>query len=162
MACFIIFAARLWAALRQAEGQIAWMSAVALASAVLFSAAGLGALAAERAIDVRAGHGLDAPAAVAFVTLNGTFFSLFGVFTALFLGAAAVVVLRTRALPAWLGWSAAAIALTRIGGEFAPAGAIAESVNFLFIFWVLATSIVLLLRPERAHATERAAAAMNR
>jgi hypothetical protein len=160
MMCFGIFAARLWATLRQAEGQVAWISAITLASAVLFSAAGLGALAAERAIDIRAGNGLDASAAVTLVTLNGALFSLFGVFAGLFLGATAVVVLRTRALPAWLGWSAAAIALVRLVGEVPLAGALAEGVNYLFIFWLLATSVTLLVRKEMT--AGRVAVAVNR
>ncbi len=162
MMCFLIFAARLWATLRQAEGQVAWISAITLASAVLFSAGGLGALAAERAIDIRAGHGLDASAAVALVTLNGAFFSLFGLFTALFLGASAVVVLRRGALPAWLGWSAAAIALARLAGEVPLAGALGQSANFLFIFWVLAASVTLLVRTEMTPSAGRVAVAVNR
>ena len=73
---------------------------------------------------------------------------------AMFLGAAAAI-LTTGALPRWLGWLAAATAVlllislavvfqTTIEGVVG----IAAFVGFLlFMVWVLATSVVLLLRP---------------
>jgi hypothetical protein len=75
---------------------------------------------------------------------------------AMLLGAT-LAILTTRALPRWLGWLAAATAalqLIALAGVFQTTVegvvAIAALVGFLlFLVWVLATSVVLLLRPGR-------------
>jgi hypothetical protein len=75
---------------------------------------------------------------------------------AMFLGAT-VAILTTRALPRWLGWLAAATAvlqLISLAGVFQTTvegvvGIAAFSGFLLFLVWVLATSVVLLLRPGR-------------
>lgn len=70
---------------------------------------------------------------------------------------ATVAILTTRALPRWLGWLAAATAvlqLIALAGVFQTTiegvVGIAAFIGFLlFLVWVLATSVVLLLRPGR-------------
>ncbi len=154
MLFIILFVARVWATLRRAEGNPAWLSATALVAGVIFNAASLGATAAERAIDLGAGHGLDVSAAVGLVDLNGAFFRL-GAFAALlFLAAVAAVTLRWHALPAWLGWSAAVIATLILVGQAIGTGRLGQGAAFLFVFWMLATSVVLLIRPEPSRVSE--------
>lgn len=66
-----------------------------------------------------------------------------------FLAAIAAIILRSRVLPAWLGWSAAAIAPLLIinafdlGSEFGPA-------FILFLLWTLISAIILLRRAVTA------------
>jgi hypothetical protein len=68
--------------------------------------------------------------------------------------ATAALIVRSGALPRWLGWSAAAIAPLLIanafdlGAEFGPA-------FILFLLWTLVTAIVLLRRAvaDVAHAS---------
>ncbi|HYH77156.1 MAG TPA: hypothetical protein VD841_06605, partial [Arthrobacter sp.] len=75
---------------------------------------------------------------------------------AMLLGAT-LAILTTRALPRWLGWLAAATAvlqLISLAGVFQTTiegvVAIAALAGFLlFLVWVLATSVALLLRPGR-------------
>ena len=67
---------------------------------------------------------------------------------ALFLGATATVVLRRHALPGWLAWSAAAIALANLAGLAVPTADIGQIASTIFPPWILVTSIVLLRRPE--------------
>ncbi len=59
---------------------------------------------------------------------------------AIFLLATAAAILRTRALPVWLGWSALVLGVLALAG---PLGAIAFLIAPL---WTLVTSIVLLRR----------------
>ena len=80
------------------------------------------------------------------------------------MAAVAASVLRTRALPAWLGWSAAVTAVLLVANsldlasDFGPA-------FLLYLLWVLAAAIVLLRRamtvpsPSGARAPQRFASA---
>ena len=67
--------------------------------------------------------------------------------SAVFLAAAAVLVLRTRTLPGVLGWAAALVALVNLGGGSVPASPLSSFPNLLIWLWALAVSIALLVRP---------------
>ena len=78
---------------------------------------------------------------------------------AVFTGAATLVAFRHNALPRWLAWLGAAVALTSpIGalgilvdtGPFASDGVF--STPLLFLLWVLGLSIVLIQKAGRVHA----------
>jgi hypothetical protein len=78
---------------------------------------------------------------------------------AVFSGAATLVAFRHNALPRWLAWLGAAVALTSpIGalgilvdtGPFASDGVF--STPLLFLLWVLGLSIVLIQKAGRVHA----------
>jgi hypothetical protein len=78
---------------------------------------------------------------------------------AVFSGAATLVAFRHNALPRWLAWLGAAVALTSpIGalgilvdtGPFSSAGVF--STPLLFLLWVLGLSIVLIQKAGRVHA----------
>lgn len=66
-----------------------------------------------------------------------------------FLAAIAAIILRSRVLPSWLGWSAAGIAPLLVanafdlGSEFGPA-------FILFLLWTLISAIILLRRAVTA------------
>ena len=69
------------------------------------------------------------------------------------MAAAAIVILRTRALPRWLGWMAALIAPALLvngmflDAEFGPA-------FLLFLLWTAIASVVLILRAGDPRAAE--------
>jgi len=142
----LVFAARLWLTLRRAEGAPGWLSAAAFGAALLMIAAGAGAVASEYAIALGAGHGLDVQGAGALHFLNMAFYVSIWGSSALFSGAIAVVGLRGRALPRWLGWSAAAIAVANLAGLAVPTADLAQIPPLFFRLWLLAVGIALLRR----------------
>jgi len=146
----ILFAARLWARLRRAEGDPGWLSMAALAGFILGIAASFGDKVAFYALAVQAGHGLDVEEAmtlggIAMASFNLAFFYI----TILFVGCAAVVGLRTHALPTWLSWGGAVIAVLNLVSLLVPPTIAIPQIGFpLFFLWLLAASLVMLVRPE--------------
>jgi hypothetical protein len=145
---FIVFAARLWATLRRAEGDPGWLSLAAFGSALTFAAMTLVAFSLAGTATYWAGHGLDAQISLALGQVGFASYVLTWAVGALFLGAAAVVVLRTGALSRWLGWSAAGIAVASLAAVAVPISGPAQLPAFLFLFWIVAVSIVLMRREE--------------
>ena len=141
-ALFTWFLGSLRARLAAAEGPIAPLTAIAFGAGVamtplvaLLPAADMaGALSHEE---------LDVSAAVAIHNLSEAFFFGAEYLCAAFLAATALAVLRTRALPRWLGFAALAIALVLL---IAPIGWVA--MIFAFPLWVLATSFLLWREPR--------------
>jgi hypothetical protein len=148
------FLVHLWSVLRSRDGAGEWLPVVALCAgllAVVIKVFSVIPTAVARLDDPNPaiGDSLERVGEVAFiVTLQPL---------GLCLAAVAAVVLRTGALPAWLGWTAAATSPLLIVNGFAL-----ESENgpafLLFLLWTLLASIVLLRRamapaPAVAHAT---------
>jgi hypothetical protein len=146
----IVFAARLWARLRRAEGSPGWLSIAALAGFVLGIAASLADKIAFSALAAQAGHGLQAQEAitlrdVAMASANLGFLYI----GLLFMGCTAVVGLRAHAFPRWLSWGAAAVALVNLVSLLIPPTIALPPLGFpLLFFWLLAASVVMLVRPE--------------
>jgi hypothetical protein len=77
--------------------------------------------------------------------------------TLLLVGAWTAAIIRSRALPSWVGWSFIAVGVVHVGalvsvartGVFAPEGVFAIGAPALYETWQAAVSIVLL-RPNRA------------
>jgi hypothetical protein len=145
-----VFAARLWARLRRAEGSPGWLSMAALAGFILGIAASLTDKIAFSALATQAGHGLEVPEAitlrdVTMVSANLGFLYI-GI---LFLGCAAAVGLRASAFPPWLSWGGAAIAVVNLVSILVPPAIAFPRLGFPLVFlWLLAASLVLLVRPE--------------
>ena len=152
LAAFVlfVFAARLWVRLRRAEGDPAWLAAIALGAQLGWLCLTLISLAAEAAIYVRAGQGADVTIALTLNDLQRTTYFMSWALTALFLGATAAVALGAHALPRWLGWSAAGIAVLVGVALLAPTSDLAQNTTFLVVFWIAAASIVLLRQGEEA------------
>jgi hypothetical protein len=141
---FLWFLGSLWATLRRAEGEPAWLSLVALASGLMIvatvSAGGGWSLAV-----FRRDEGLDPELArLLFDQGNFAFANAWAMLASLSL-ATGVVIIRTRALPHWLGWAGVLIA----GGLLAARAVWASSglvfVPFIFCYlWLIAISIVLI------------------
>lgn len=140
---FILFIARLWATLRQAEGQPAWLSVTAFAAGLLMVVAGLGDKIAYQAIVVAAEARVEAQEAVPLFHLVSGSFLLFQAFAGFFLVATGIATLRTGAFPRWLEWAAIVIGLLGLGTIPVPPAAVGV---FPFLVLALAALSVVLLR----------------
>jgi hypothetical protein len=140
---FVFFLGVLRSTLHAAEGAIARLSAVAFGGGIVLTIGVLSFAGFTFTLGDVADDGLTPQAAQALNALNSDFFFPVAVGVATLLIATSIASLVTRALPAWLGWSALVIGIVALtpGGFFA----------FLaFLLWTVATSIVLW----RARATE--------
>ena len=151
---FVPFLASLWSVLCAADGADGWLPATVLGAGVLAVAVKLVSVLPEVVL-LQGGLGpaqrdvlqrlADAGFIVAMLPLG------------VCMAAVAASVVRTRALPAWLGWSAALTAVLLVANsldlasDFGPA-------FLLYLLWVLAAAIVLLRRAMTAVAPAGVAA----
>jgi hypothetical protein len=89
---------------------------------------------------------LDATGASIFFGLSNGIFVVSWSAIAACLAASGFGAISTRALPPWLGWSAVGIGIGMLLASAAPLSAIWFFPYFLFFIWVLATSVVVLIR----------------
>ena len=153
----VVFIGRLWAHLRRAEAGDGWLSTTAFGSALAAIAVLLaGHLSAQGAAFYTGRHGAGSRTVASLLDFSAFAQASSSMLLAVFLGATALVVLRHAALPRWLGWFAAVVALAfpltlPFPNDFA------DLPVMLFVLWVVAASVVLLRRGE--HASTAAAAA---
>lgn len=149
---FIPFLGYLFSVLRRAEGEGGWLSATAFGAGLLALTIKLGNAAPSYAArDLEEG-----PLHTALHTMNSVAFVLSMLPLGVLVAAVAILVLKTRVLPMWLGWVSAATAPvllvngTFFESEFVPA-------FLLFALWMVLTSTVLTLRASRVneHAASR-------
>jgi hypothetical protein len=149
---FLVFIAGLWAHLRAAESErgtstLVLLGGVGTAAIILVASIVLYAV-------VNAAYDQREPAAVrALFELEEVMFLPIGFTSAVFYLGAALSGLGHKSLPAWLGWSAAALAAVypiALLGLFSKAddGGVLGAIFFIAILlnfiWILATSIVML------------------
>lgn len=145
---FLFFLGVLWSALRQAEGPYGWMSAAAfgggLASLTIrFSGATASAAAAQNAcagIEPQLWQVLNSISSAAYFA---SFLPL-----AILLAGSAVLAIWFGALPRWLGWMSAVVAVALLVDGFAGT-LYSRTVGLsflLFMLWTLMASIVLIRR----------------
>ena len=141
---FLLFLGSLYSALRRGEGDTGWLSALALgsgvATGVLLIAANEFALQATH----RAEGGIDTQVLRMLLSLSFHFDIRTGYMPAVLLAATAIVTFQTQALPQWLGWIGAVLAVAFL--VTSPMEVPVPIVFFLFLLWVLATSVVLIRR----------------
>jgi hypothetical protein len=142
----IVFAATLWAVLRRAEGGDGVLAATAFGAGLASATLKLASAPPLFAAVWRSHHGSDPLLATALVDMNNVAFVLTWTVDAVMLGAAAIVILRSRALPRWLGWLgavAAAVSLLSV-----PVADRVPPVGILLTFvWIVSLSVVLFRRP---------------
>ncbi|HSI97017.1 MAG TPA: hypothetical protein VK926_01535 [Gaiellaceae bacterium] len=143
---FLVFAAGLWSILRGTEGGTGWVSTVGLTAAAATVAVTIAADLVAGAAVFRAGPDVDPATASLFLDAKKLAEMLTVPLIGLFLASAAVVALRTAALPRWAGWSAALIAGASVVAL--PLGYEPSQIPlFLAALWILALSVRLLARP---------------
>ena len=145
---FLPFLGYLYSVLRRAEGEGAWLSATAFGAGLVDLTIKLGSIAPGFA--ARA-EGLDPQLHQALEKMNSVAFIVTMLPLGVMMAAVAILVLKTRVLPLWLGILAAIAAPACLvngmflDAEFGPA-------FLLFLLWVTIASIVLTLSAGRATA----------
>ncbi len=141
---FIPFLGYLWSILREAEGPGGWLATTALGAGLVDVTIKLGSLAPGKVAD---DFGDATPIHKALEDMNSVAFIVTMLPLGVLMAAVAVISLKTRVLPRWLGWLAAVTApLLLVNGmfldaEFGPA-------FLLFLLWTLLASVVLTVRPS--------------
>ena len=149
IALLIVFAGRMWAILREAEGVGGWIATTGLGAAL----AGLTVLligdATVMGAAFKAGRdGLDPAVVGAMYTVQWYSDLTYGAVNAVFFAAAALLVLRHGALPRWLGWLALVVAVGLVATvPFGP-GATMEPPHVLGFLWIVAAGIVMVVRRD--------------
>jgi hypothetical protein len=149
---FLPFLGYLYSVLRQAEGEGAWLAQTAFGAGLVDLTIKLGSIAPGFAART---DGLDPQLHRALEKMNSVAFIVTMLPLGVMMAAVAIVILKTRVLPLWLGLLATITALACLvngmflDAEFGPA-------FLLFLLWVTIASIVLTLRVGRA--TAKAAA----
>lgn len=143
---FIPFLGYLFSVLRRAEGEGGWLSATAFGAGLLALTIKLGSAAPSYAA-----RGLgEGPLHTALDAMNGVAFVLSMLPLGVLVAAVAILALKTRVLPMWLGWMSAVTAPALLvngvflEAEFVPA-------FLLFALWMVITSVVLTLHAGRAN-----------
>jgi len=153
MLLFLPFLGYLYSILRQAEGEAGWLSVTAFGAGLVDLTIKLGSIAPSFAAQQ---PGLSPQLHDALHKMNSVAFIVTMLPLGVMMAAIAVVALKTRVLPIWLGILAALTAPACLvngmflDAEFGPA-------FLLFLLWVTLASIVLTLRAGRtgAKATPR-------
>lgn len=142
---FLPFLGYLYSVLRRAEGEGAWLSATAFGAGLVDLTIKLGSIAPGFASRT---EGLDPQLHQALEKMNSVAFIVTMLALGVMMAAVAIVILKTRVLPLWIGLLAAITAPaclvngTFLDAEFGPA-------FLLFLLWVICASTVLTLRASR-------------
>jgi hypothetical protein len=151
---FLFFLGSLWSALRRAEGGDGWLSAAAFGGGLVSLAIRLGSATVSLAVVHNSCAGIDAQLFQILTNDVGgaaLFLSFFPL--AVLSVACAVMAIRFGALPRWLGWMSAVVAVallvdgmagTLYHRDFGPS-------FLLFMLWILAASIALVRRAGVPH-----------
>jgi hypothetical protein len=141
---FIPFLGYLWSVLRGAEGPGGWLSATALGAGLVGITMKLASIAPGWAAR---DFGDETAIHQALDRMNGVAYIAQMLPDGVMLAAIALVTLKTRALPRWLGWLAAVTApLLLVNGMFLDADF--GPAFLLFLLWTLLASVVLTVRPS--------------
>jgi hypothetical protein len=137
---------------RVANGGRIWPTIV-LAGGVATFTLGIAAFAFVSSAAYRS-ESLSADTARSMWDLYATMLNASNQMTILLSVAVGVMVLAGDALPRWIGWSSFIVAAAHLvatlslarSGAFSPTGVFGQSAAFIFLVWMLATSITLLRR----------------
>jgi hypothetical protein len=138
------FLAYLWSVLRQAEGEGGWLAATVFGAGLVDLVIKLGSAAPSIAAEqVKEGSPLD----TVLHDINDASFILSMLPLSVLTAAFAIVTLKTRVLPRWLGWMGALTAAALlVNGMFLEAEI--GPAFLLFLLWTAVTSVVLVRRAE--------------
>jgi len=152
IAFFLFFLGVVWTRLRHAEGgsgRLAGTAGMAGATAAAIAAVGF-AISAYGAL-----HPADSADTYRTATVV---FGIFGFAALVFVEAASLVILRTKFLPAWLGWLGLLSALlwlvagAAVSTEDDTIFALGFAAFLVWALWLLVLSVLLVRTPDRAGA----------
>ncbi|BAW07721.1 conserved hypothetical protein [Nocardia seriolae] len=150
-ALYLWFLAALHAYQAEAEGDAGHMANVAFGAGITWVAINMIAQAFQVGLAQADRYGAE-PALIA--TMNAVF-TIAALPLAVMLAAVAVVTLRHRAFPVWLGWIAIVAAAAQLllwwgtiaaGGPLAPAGWLSYALYPTFVIWLVPACIVMIRR----------------
>lgn len=142
----LLFAVRLWAVIRKAEGEGGWLATAGLGGVVFYLLADITRFMFSNARNLAAGHHLAPAEAVAFFDVSNALTPLAWTGIAMFMIPTSAAAVRSRALPNWLGWSGMVIGAANLIWAWLPAGGTSTPAEDAFILWLVATSVVLIRR----------------
>jgi hypothetical protein len=141
---FIPFLGYLWSVLREAEGPGGWLAITAFGAGLVDVTIKLGSIAPGKAAD---DFGEATAIHKALEEMNNVAFIATMLPLSVLTAAAAIIILKTAALPRVLGWLAAITApLLLVNGMFLDADF--GPAFLLFLLWTLLASVVLTVRPS--------------
>jgi hypothetical protein len=140
----LAFMVRAAAAVRRADGH-GLLATFALAAGIVNVAAVFVSFGFMAARDAAAGAGLDAQSVQLVADLNWGSYFLSWPSLAAFVGCFAFAAIRTRALPAWLGWAGVAVAVAGLLGCLDPIN-LGQLAQLLPILWIPAAGVALAIR----------------
>jgi hypothetical protein len=146
---FLFFFGSLWSALRRAEGDDGWLAATAFGGGLLSLAIVFSGSVASVAAHSNACAGIDPQLWQILHDIGGAAFISSFFPLAVLPAASAVVAIRFGALPPWLGWMSAFVAVMLLIGGVAGIDYAREDAGLpypLFELWTVITSIVLMRR----------------
>jgi hypothetical protein len=129
--------------LAEAE-QTDWLSGLTAGAGRTFVTLTLAGFAIGSVARFRAGPGLDVTAAMVLFDIHVALYVASWAVGALFMGAVAVLGLRSRTLPGWLCVAAACIAAVNLAAVALPTTPLASFPNLLIWLWTLAASVYLV------------------
>jgi hypothetical protein len=152
---FLWFLGSVWSYLRAAEGGTGRLSAVAFAGGILTMGLLMFSLVVSYALADRMAELAPPDTSRSFHALVATASDLVFSPVVAFTGASALVILRTKALPGWLGWLGIVVAVLSLSrgtaffvesGPFSSAGVLESVAIMAFLLWLLLMSILLVRR----------------
>jgi hypothetical protein len=150
---FLWWLGSLWPTLRRAEGGVPRLTVAATLGSVL---AGTCVVIGSAVMSTAAFARLDPVSLKVFSTLSFTFFAAGAGGVATLVLASSVIILRSGALPAWIGWLGLLNGLVWIAAGLALVST-RDAVTFigfpaflLWLVWIIAVSLTMLRNPEPA------------
>lgn len=139
--CLLPFAAWLYTSLRSVTGDRPWTAVLALAAGTGYVVLVLPINESWVGILEQGKHGLDVRVLQALVSTNQAWFDMSNMMIGLFLIAAGLAILQTRAIWRWAGWAAIAI------GALGMVPGVAALASFAIIPWLLGMGGYYSIRP---------------
>ena len=140
----IVFTVRATSAVRQAGGH-GLLATSALAAGIATVATVFVSFGLMAARNAAAAAGLDAQSVKLVADLNwGTYFLSWPT-QAMFIGCLAFAAIRTRTLPAWVGWAGIVVAVAGLAGCLDPFN-LGQVAQLLPIVWIPAAGVALAMR----------------
>jgi hypothetical protein len=126
-----------------------WLRGLATGAGQGFVVLVLAGFAIGSVVRFRAGSGLDISAALALFDIHVALYIASWVLGSVFMAAAAVIGLRSRALPVWLSIAAALAAAISLAAVILPTTPVATFPTLLIWLWTVSASVAFVLRERR-------------
>ncbi len=148
IAFLIWFIAYLYRRVRTKENERGWISAAILGGGMALATIMLLFAAFTLAISTIDDYGTDTAVARTLAALSWDMVGLMSAPLATFIGSIAVASLRYGALPRWVGYTGAPLALIMLAAPISTLGEVFWLGFVIFWPWLLAVSIYLVIRPQ--------------